>query len=81
MYLISILKQLEMKPLLRKAKVSVTSDGNGSFDINGYFHEWGNVSYFSETGVTYAVIKGIVELEEGKIEVYDPWRIKFVDEF
>jgi len=70
-----------MKPLLRKVKVSVTPDGNGSFDLNGYFHEWCNVSYVSDTLGTYPVKKGIVELEDGKIEVYDPWRMKFVDEF
>jgi hypothetical protein len=70
-----------MKPLLRKVKISIHSDGSGSFDINGYFHEWGNVSEFSEQNGIFPVRKGIVELEDGKIEVYDPWRIKFVEEF
>jgi hypothetical protein len=70
-----------MKPLLRKLKISKYPDGSGSFDINGYFHEWGNVSDFSEQNGKFPIKKGIVELEDGKIGVYDPWVIKFVEEF
>jgi len=70
-----------MKPLLRKVKLSIHADGSGSFDINGYFHEWGNVSDFSEQNGKFPKKMGIIELEDGSIKMYDPCRIQFVDEF
>ena len=70
-----------MKPLLRKVKVSSHADGSGSFNINGYFHEWGNISDFSEQNGKFPIKVGIVEGEDGLIKLYTPNRIKFVDEF
>lgn len=70
-----------MESLLRKVKLSTHADGSGSFNINGYFHEWGNVESFSEQNVSFPRKMGIIELEDGTIKMFDPFRIQFVDEF
>lgn len=70
-----------MKPLLRKVKLSIHNDGSGSFNINGYFHEWGNVVVLGDNNESVPMKMGIIELEDGSIKMYDPYRIKFVEEF
>ena len=70
-----------MKTNLRKVKVSIHNDGSGSFNINGYFHEWGNTPVFSEQNGLFPKKVAIVELEDGFVNTYEPVRIKFVDEF
>jgi hypothetical protein len=70
-----------MKPLLRKVKLSIHNDGSGSFSINGYFHEWANVTDYGEQCGKFPKKMGIIELENGIIEMHDPFKIQFVEEF
>jgi len=65
---------------LRTVGVSKHSDGSGNYDTIAYFHKWTEISIFpSDHGERYSVPKAIIELEDGKIELYSPNRLKFLN--
>jgi hypothetical protein len=62
---------------MKKAKITIHSDGSGEHSIDVNFHEWGvrlvpldNGSFVNET-------VAIVEYADGKIDLVHPKRVKF----
>ena len=45
----------------------------------GFFHQWGETIHQNSEGHAFAMTYGIVEDEEGKIQIVPPQNIKFND--
>lgn len=70
------------KEELRKVKVKRSEHNpHGEFEINGYFHQFGNFPMDTEKNGMLNETKGLVELENGEIKICAPQTIKFVDSF
>ena len=64
---------------LRKAKMTLHSDGSGDYTIDILFHGWGNLPIPQDNGIDIPATVAIVELQSGVIELVKPKRIKFID--
>jgi hypothetical protein len=68
------------KEELRKVKITQYDDGSGDYVTNGYFHKWIEERREGDTGIVCENY-GLIELEDGIIKGFRPFRIKFVDSF
>lgn len=66
-----------MADKLRSVKIKKTP--SSSYDINGKFHGWGTKTHPLDNGLDLQVTVGIIELEDGKIDLFEPRNIHFID--
>jgi hypothetical protein len=45
----------------------------------GYFHQWGNSYRPTDSGSEFPVLMGVVEYQDGTVQMVEPHRIKFHD--
>lgn len=64
---------------LRKVGISKYKDGSGDHDTIAYFHEWGTIKNYNQSNDIIIEKVAIVELEDGKVVLHPPHRLKFID--